>query len=170
MQGYWPGPRCEPFLPGLVWLLLNWALCFYPSPDILLSTQQTKRSFQTIRPFSAPDLHWLHTSLRITKVQSIMIWPLTISPIPSLLLFSLFSSFRFSSLTQRQPHSLLGFLAVIFMLAISSLNPFLSYLSLVAWSLLHSDLSSMVTLSECKARYPPFHHFYLHTCSFFFMK
>ena len=41
--------------------------------DILLSTQQTKRSFQTIRPFSAPDLHWLHISLRITKVQSIVI-------------------------------------------------------------------------------------------------
>lgn len=73
LHGYWPDPRCEPFLPGLVWLLLNWALCFYPSPDILLSTQQTKRSFQTIRPFSAPDLHWLHTSLRITKVQSIVI-------------------------------------------------------------------------------------------------
>lgn len=102
-------------------VVLNWALCFYPSPDILLSTQQTKRSFQTIRPFSALDLHWLHTSLWDNQgpIHCDLTSHRLTSPISSPLLLTL--PLSFSSLTPRQPHSLLGFFAMIFMLGCFSL-------------------------------------------------
>lgn len=136
-----------------------------------LHRSQRDPSKLIVRPFSAPNLQWLHSSLRI-KLRSVPSLQVRCDLAPAHLSNPI--SIPFSLPTQLPPAAFLMFLSIpsahtwhaLRTCCALSLNPCLSCFLWLAPSL-YWDSSSVVTRSECVSMDTPFSHLSSHLFIFF---
>lgn len=136
-----------------------------------LHSSQRDPSELIVRPFSAPNLQWLRSSLRI-KLRSAPSLQVRCDLAPARLSNPI--SIPFSLPTQPPPAASLMFVSIpstptwhaLHTCCALSLNPCLSCFLWLAPSL-HWNLSSVVTRSECVSMDTPFSHLSSHLFVFF---